>query len=120
MKKHENCSIEELVTKFTQAALARGFAMKNNDAKSANTAFEEEASLLRELETHGPSGVMRLVSLLDSHDPWVRCDSAIPLLFFLPEQGKIALQQIVGQERGALRTMATRKVEAVVGKMLSG
>jgi hypothetical protein len=103
----KKASKEDLVTRFEQLASERALATRNNDTRSANKAFDKETAILRELERRDPDNVRLLLPLLKSTEAWIRCDSAIPLLFFSPEEGAHALERIVREEEGIIRATAS-------------
>jgi hypothetical protein len=102
----KNTSNEELIVRYEELARARGRAMNANDSRSANDAFDEETAIREELRSREPSAIRGLLKLLNSDDPWVQCDSAIPALFFAPEQAEPILERLVEREHRSLRVVA--------------
>jgi hypothetical protein len=102
----KNASNQALIDLYEKVSRARGQAMKAGDPEAANSAFDEEAIIREELRGRGPSAIRGLLSLLSSEDPWVRMDSAIPALFFAPDQAEPVLEKLVQTERRALKVTA--------------
>ncbi|HEV7217450.1 MAG TPA: DUF2019 domain-containing protein, partial [Terriglobales bacterium] len=63
-------------------------------------------AIREELRSREPSAIRGLLKLLNSDDPWVRCDSAAPALFFAPEQAEPVLERLVQSERRSLKVTA--------------
>jgi hypothetical protein len=104
----KNASNDELIDRYEEVARAGGCATKAGDSRSANDAFDEETAIREELRSREPSAIRGLLKLLNSDDPWVRCDSAVPALFFAPEQAEPVLEKLVQSERRALKAGRSR------------
>lgn len=107
----KNASNGELIDRYEQVSRARGRALNAGDSRSANNAFDEETIIREELRRREPSAIRGLLVLLNSDDPWVRCDSAIPALFFASHQAETVLEKLVQSERRVLKVVARMTLE---------
>jgi hypothetical protein len=101
----------ELAKWFESAAIARGRALYANDSKTANKAFDEESLIQKELSSRGTHALESLLPLLESANPWVRCDAAIQALFFATEQAVPVLESLKSEKPGMLRTIAVMTLD---------
>jgi Domain of unknown function (DUF2019) len=101
MKKTEMrvASTEALVRRYEDLAAARGAEFEHGSVKVANTMVQEQATIRRELDRRGSAAWRLLLPLLQSANPWVRLDAAIPALFFASEEAEPALEELATRPR---------------------
>ena len=77
-----------------------------NNVKAANRAFDQMLRIREEMRKRGPSVYSQLLKLLRHESPWVRCDAAIPMLFFAPNEAEVVLNELAKTQERALGTIA--------------
>ncbi len=86
--------VDTLVRRFADAATMHGKATADGNYRKANTAYGRLADAYRQLRALGQDAQRRLLALLNSEDPSVRCWAAIHSLEFAPDQGEPVLEEL--------------------------
>jgi hypothetical protein len=87
-------SIEELVRRFEQIALAQDDAILRNQTSKYNRLYDEMDSVDRQLRDHGTDARRALLRLYDHPNEQVRLKAAIRTLAVAPQEARKVLDEI--------------------------
>jgi len=87
-------SVDELVTKFVEAATLRGTALENGDRKVADAQLAQLGRIQRTLNTGGEEGRQAMLHLLHHNLRWVQLAAATFTLDMEPHDTLSVLREL--------------------------
>ncbi len=96
-------STDTLLAEYIETAARHGRTLERGSPGACNRAYDQLASIRRELRARGPEHHRRLHGLLDHEDPAVRRSAAVDALVFAPDDGVRVLREIAGGPPGLVR-----------------
>lgn len=102
MANYKRNQTQDLLTIFAKAAAEQGEALRGADSKKANSRYRIMERIYDELKARGPETQVRLLSLFDHPDGYVRLNAAAYVLEFDPPSALRVLEIIDKMESGLL------------------
>jgi len=109
----ENMTVEQLVDRFVEIALAQDEALLMDEVEKYNRLYDQMDVLKQELKKRQGDGRASLLPLLKHKNAQVRLKAAITTLSIDPQAARNALQKIVDQKEFPQAANASGMMDAL-------